>query len=143
MSSTSINNVPVSVVGNEKTSAFADKLNRPLDEIVKESKKQYRQDKTTKKNNQRPAKKQPQQKGTQKQHRPSNLPSLKPDQVRVTIKNDYASSSRSRDGPSPRIMRRMEDVSYSSRPSRIDYGRPVSSTRYIPPPSRQPRIRKP
>lgn len=135
-------NVPVSVVGNEKISAFAEKLNRPLDELVKESKKQNKKQHHSNKPKKNPGKQQQQQKKMEnKPNRPANS-LVKPDQVRVTIKNDFVARPRAR-VPSPRIMRRMEDVSYSARPSRIDYGRPVSSSHYIPPPSRQPRIRKP
>lgn len=122
-------------------SSAAVKLNRPLDELVKESKKvhqkQHRKNKSSRNIN-----KKPQQQNNKSQVKGSS--GIKPDQVRVTIKNENA-LKRVR-VPSPRISQRMEGVSFSrDSDSRIDYGRPVSvnTSRYNPPASRQPRIRKP
>ena len=121
------------------SSMVQEKLNRPLDELIKENKNQNLKKKQRphhfKKNQNKAAKKT--NKGTANPQSTSAPLKLNPSKVHVTIKNEYAKPSQAVHGPAK--IHRM-DID-----SAIDYGRPVHKPKkpFRPPPSRQPRIVKP
>lgn len=125
---------------SSSSSLIQEKLNRPLEDIIKENRKQN----PKKKQNLKQLKHKGQNKtnkktvkGVAKPQGPSASASLNPSKVHVTIKNEYAKphSAVSSIGRGHRM-----DID-----SPIDYGRPVHKPKkpFRPPPSRQPRIVKP
>jgi hypothetical protein len=125
---------------SSSNSAIQEKLNRPLEDLIKESKKQ-----NPKKNqNPRHLKPKGQNKAAKKGNKPmakqpgaSTSLGLNPSKVHVTIRNEFAKPHMS--GSSISRGHRM-DID-----SPLDYGRPVHKPKkpFRPPPSRQPRIVKP
>lgn len=124
--------------------AVEEKLNRPLDELVKEANKKIKKGGLKKKNNSNNNannRATQRRKNTKGPHSPKGGNNIKPSQVKITIQNDYARAKgreRQRDmRGGDRIMGRMDDRG-------LDYGRPVTQRPlYRPPAARLPKIRKP
>jgi hypothetical protein len=121
-------------------SLIQEKLNRPLEDLIKENRKQNPQ----KKQHLRQLKQKGQNRAAKKANKgkakPQNAPtslSLNPSKVHVTIKNEYA-----RPNMTGSAVGRSHKMDIDSA---IDYGRPVHKPKkaFRPPPSRQPRIVKP
>ena len=113
-----------------------DKLNRPLEDLIKESKKQNLK-KTQHSRHPKKGQKIAANKGKVIQQKTTAPLKLNPSKVHVTIKNEYARPTQAVQGIGK--IHRM-DID-----STIDYGRPVHKPKkpFRPPPSRQPRIVKP